>query len=219
MLENIETSKGTIVIHNEKVFQYGLKKIDLEISKKNLLDFREILLRHNIKFGLIYGTLLGAIREHNFIKHDEDTDVYILGEEREAFLESLADFEKEGFIVGRYDEDALLSLVREDEYIDVYMFEKARFGNRIRRGQVIKEKYLSDTIEYNFLGKSFNVAKKYEEFLVYLYGEDWKIPKEDTPADTPIIRKRLAKYIKSSFPKLYHYLVNLRDFSHRFNTF
>jgi len=76
-LDKIETENGTIVIHTERIFRHGFKKIDISIAKKNLLDFRRILNRNGIKFGLIYGTLLGAIREQNFIKHDEDTDVYI----------------------------------------------------------------------------------------------------------------------------------------------
>jgi len=37
-------------------------------------------------FGLIYGTLLGAIRENNFIEDEEDINIFILNENKEVFL-------------------------------------------------------------------------------------------------------------------------------------
>jgi len=112
--------------------------------------------------------------------------------------------------------NGLLSLLREDEYIDVYFFKKTKFGNRIRNGhQTVKESFLIDTIEYDFLGESFNVARHYEEFLVYLYGKDWKIPKDNVFADTPTLTVKIVRYIYNNFPRLFHYVVNLRDFLYR----
>ena len=67
MTNKIITKKG-IIIFEEKTPIAGTKTLDIKTARKNLLDVKKILDFHNIKFGLIYGTLLGAIRENNFIE-------------------------------------------------------------------------------------------------------------------------------------------------------
>ncbi len=70
----------------------GRKLINRDVCRENLLDFKRILDEKNIQFGLMFGTLLGAVREKNFIEHDEDTDVYVLAEYRENILSLLFKF-------------------------------------------------------------------------------------------------------------------------------
>lgn len=48
-----------------------------KIARQNLLDVKKILDKHKIKFWLNTGTLLGAIREKNFIKWDHDIDLRV----------------------------------------------------------------------------------------------------------------------------------------------
>ena len=206
----IKTKSGIISFEEVHFEQNSGKKIDLEISKENLLDFQKVLDKHEVKFGLIYGTLLGAIRENNFIKHDEDIDVYILEEDRNIFLDSLHDLESIGFVVGRYT-NGLLSVLRKGEYIDIYMFKKRFMANRICSGTVIKEKYLIDTIEYEFLGSSFKVPRDFENLLITLYGEDWKIPKVGSPADAPRLVIIIKRKINHYFPSLYKLFKNIRN--------
>ena len=73
-----------------KPFYYPLKKL---YTKKHNKRFREHSLDlmkcfdqcmndNNIPYSLIFGSLLGAIREKGFIKHDLDIDVAIPIEER-----------------------------------------------------------------------------------------------------------------------------------------
>lgn len=109
MIDKINTING-VYTYEVIDFVVGTKKINIEKSKKNLLDFRKCFNDANISFGLIYGTLLGAIRENNFIKHDEDTDVFVLAEDREKVLSILFKLKELGLVVGRYEED-LLSLI------------------------------------------------------------------------------------------------------------
>ena len=78
MKANIQTSNG-IYTYEVKTFTLGSKRINRKISKDNLLDFRACLKDANITFGLLYGTLLGGIREDDFIAHDEDLDVFVFG--------------------------------------------------------------------------------------------------------------------------------------------
>jgi len=205
----IKTSSG-IITFEEIHFEQGTgKKIDLEISRLNLLALQEVLDQHKVKFGLFFGTLLGAIRENNFIKHDEDIDVYVLDEDREALLNSLHDLEKKGFVVGRYH-DELLSIIRDDEYIDIYFFKKRIFNTRICAGTVIKEKYLIETIKYNFIGSTFTIPKDYEEVLIKLYGADWRTPKVNSPASSPTLINLYIIKLKNKSPFIYKILRQIK---------
>lgn len=204
MYKYIKTSRGEIK-YTPTHFKVGTKIIDIEKSKDNLLSFKRVMDKNNLKFGLIYGTLLGAIRENNFISHDEDTDVYILDEDREELLDTLHDLISSGFTVGRYV-DNLISIVRDGEYIDIYIFSKHHFGYRICNGEIIKERYLTKTIKYNFLNSYFNIPKDYEECLVYLYGKDWKTPIKDYhPANYPFLTQIKYKLV-DRFPSTYKFI-------------
>jgi hypothetical protein len=95
-LNEIVTKNGVIKIKN-KDFSEPNKHLDIDIAKKNLLDLKEVMDRSGVKFGLIYGTLLGAYREKNFIKHDYDTDLFVLEEVKQDLLDSLPGLIKIGF--------------------------------------------------------------------------------------------------------------------------
>ncbi|OJV42584.1 MAG: hypothetical protein BGO29_11955 [Bacteroidales bacterium 36-12] len=174
-MEKIKTPKG-IYRFSLKILYLGRKRIDKKISKQNLSDFNAIATRNNLKFGLLYGTLLGAIREQDFIAHDEDIDLFVLFEQQDLFLSMLFELRENGFEVVRYDRRGLVSIMRNNEYIDIYFFRPFREGIRTCCGECVFEKYLLDTIYMDFLSEKVLVPKDYEEFLIFQYGKDWKIP-------------------------------------------
>lgn len=195
-MSEIDTSNG-IYEYTEVEFTNGVKRINREISKVNLLDLKEVLDKNKISFGLIYGTLLGAIRENDFIVHDEDTDIFVLKENENEVLNLLFLLRNSGFEVGRY-RDNLLSILRNGEYIDIYFFQKVGISTRECQGYVIKSSYLENLIEYMFLGEAFNIPKNAEELLIKLYGKDWRIPKENTPASNYGWYLTIRSYISKS---------------------
>ena len=201
MMQVINTKRGDIEFEPQE-FILGSKIIDKEIAKENLLEFQNVMDRNSITFSLAYGTLLGAIRESDFISHDEDIDVAILDEDRDNFLAILDEFIAIGFTVGRYAND-LLSLIRNGEYIDIYIFRKRPFGYREFSNEKLKESYLIDRVEYNFMDSKFYIPKDYERYLIDHYGKDWKVPIKDYHACNPNLYLRTKNIIKNNSEPLF----------------
>ena len=200
-MQIIETKQGQYLFEPQE-FTLGSKIIGRAISKENLILFKQIMEKNNIAFSLAYGTLLGAIRENNFIAHDEDTDVAILAENENDFLNILFELKENDFVVGRYEQN-LLSIIRKGEYIDIYIFEKSLFGYRKFANEVLKEEYLLETIKYNFLDNDFNIPSKYIQYLEEHYGNDWKIPKKNMHACNPGIYLSIKLFIQNNFKILF----------------
>lgn len=179
----------------------GRKFLDSDTSKKNLLDFRKFALNNQLPFGIIYGTLLGAVRKNSFIEYDEDTDVYILDEYREHLLSLLFRLREIGFEVARYDQD-LLSVMRDNDYIDIYIFRKTIFNRRVCNEDSIPGKYFDSFSTINFLGTEFNTLYNYLSFLEKAYGKDWMIPKRNSPAEVKNLNIRLKRYLRKMIPDL-----------------
>jgi len=207
-MKKINTTNG-VYEYKEKHFENGIKKIDRDVARDNLLSLKSLLDSNNVLFGLIYGTLLGAIRENNFIAHDEDTDLFMLDENKADFLDALLELREIGFEVGRYS-GSLISIIRNDEYIDIYFFKKTKTNIRECEGYIIKTTFLENLQKYTFLGKDFNIPQNPEELLVCLYGKDWKTPMEGRPATNFSLYLRFVILFEKNLPTVYGLLKLLR---------
>lgn len=154
----------------------GIKRINKHVVKKNLLNVKEVFDKEGLFFGLMFGTLLGAIRENDFIIHAADTDLFILSEDEEKFKSVLFELREIGFELIRYERSGLYSISRNNEYIDVYSMKPFSKGVRCCGGKYILEKYLLDTTSIDFLGSEFIVPKESKEFLEVHYGSNWETP-------------------------------------------
>lgn len=201
MNEIINTSNGEYEFEVQE-FVLGQKLIDRSISKDNLLSLHKCFEEFDIEFGLIYGTLLGAVREGNFIEHDEDTDLFALEEEREKILDSLFRLREYGLEVGRYEAE-ILSIMKDDEYIDIYFFKKNIFGKRVANGSLIDSKYLEELEDLDFLGKTFKVPKNPKELLEIIYGKNWRIPKKDVKGSNFGAYLTIRFFVRDNFPNLF----------------
>ena len=59
-----------------------LKKIQVEILD-NVVEFCQ---RHNLRYFLAYGTLLGAVRHNGYIPWDDDIDIHMPRPDYEKFI-------------------------------------------------------------------------------------------------------------------------------------
>ena len=170
-----KTSGGVLKFKTTPLY-YGSKVINKDIAFENLLIVKRILDSHFIPFQLAYGTLLGAVRENDFIDHDEDIDLIILSEYKQFFIDLLPSFINEGFVVARYDRRGLLSIIKEGEYIDFYFFKKSDDGLRECSGLLCLANHIENTSPFLFREVEFSAPKNFEDFLLYEYGLDWRIP-------------------------------------------
>ncbi len=173
-MATIKTSSGQVIHYNNRVL-YGQKQINKPIAFENLIALKRIFDESNIRSMLIAGTLLGVVREHDFITHDEDIDLAFLYEDKQKVIDILPAILKEGFEIARYDRRNLLSVIRKDEYIDFYFFQK---DEELRRcnGWLIPAKFIEKTTNIKFKGFYFIAPQDYLEYLKYEYGEDWRTP-------------------------------------------
>lgn len=72
-----------------------------EIMVENLRDIREIFDKHNIKFWLDWGTLLGAIRNGKIIEWDHDIDLGIREEDFKKISPILPEIKKRAFFISK----------------------------------------------------------------------------------------------------------------------
>lgn len=171
---------------NGKPFQYDAVNLVVEEGKKitfdqakNILFFaKELLDEKQIEFCLIYGTLLGAIREKSFISHDYDVDIYI--EDEQALLNAIPEFYARGFKLCRVVQHRLYSFMVDGVYIDLYIYGKAPFPFNLwcywLAGDIMPKKLFTGKEEIDFLGGRFKVPQNPENIISFLYGKSWRTP-------------------------------------------
>lgn len=133
-----------------------------------------------LRFYLIFGTLLGAVRDHGLIKGDEDVDVYVDSEE--LLRRSLPFLYENGLKVCRINEHYYYSFHTDNKsYIDVYIRGKLPLSiwrlwcDRINFA-VIPRMYIRKHDKIEFLGIECLCPHKPERVLRYWYGKTWRIP-------------------------------------------
>ncbi|MFB6341512.1 LicD family protein [Saccharicrinis sp. FJH62] len=208
------TTRKYIVIDGERFYyneihlEHGRKQIDREIARENIEIFYNVIEKTDITYGLFFGTLLGAVREKNFIAHDEDTDIYVFDEEKLKVKSLIPKLREVGLEMIRY-EDYMISLMRKDEYIDLYFFKKIKhIGGKELRKNYYSWEFDAELMEnqecYDFLGMSFPVPANPEHMLEIIYGKTWRTPIKNYNAPKNTIIGKIS-YLAPIFKKLPFY--------------
>lgn len=95
--------KGTGVITGEDFRRMQLLELDM------LVEMDRICRKHNIRYTITSGTLLGAVRHKGYIPWDDDADVAMLREEYEKFRRVSHELNPE---ICFFQEDVLLPQAR-----------------------------------------------------------------------------------------------------------
>lgn len=134
--------------------------MDKSISKDNLLILKKIFDDNNLRFHLIDGTLLGAIRDKDFITGDSDTDIRINFEDIPLLVHITPILINNGLIPLRVSNNEI-SFFKNNEYIDI------EFQHKITRFTKKLEKI-------KFLGTEFYIPSDHDEYLTICYG-NWRV--------------------------------------------
>ena len=184
-----------IFINSDTVFKdYDFKarmkrrsgSLDTKIASQNLLLMKHIFDSYDVKFTLLFGTVLGAVRQNSFIEHDTDTDTGIFEEDRGKLIEAIPTLLENGFDIIRtkYPDD-LVTFMKDDEYIDVGIFRLTKKYQKeyyVYQENFIDRDFLDDLDKISFLGEEFNIPKNVGFYLRKTYGSDWHIPRKNEPA-------------------------------------
>lgn len=166
----------------EHLVEDNLPELNKEDALYLMLKVQRCAKEHGIDIYLAYGTLLGAIRDKDFIKGDKDLDIYIKDEE--AFFKLLPALKNIGVQLIRYINTAVFSF-RDIEhpgvYLDVFVLRKSRslwglYCYGLGNGAFVPKKYLCDDENITFLGHSFKVPKNPVQILKFWYGDTWDTP-------------------------------------------
>lgn len=150
-------------------------------GKKLLYKVKELFGIKHIRFSLAFGTLLGAVREHDLIKGDEDLDVFTDQEDR--LRSAIPWLAEQGLVVTRVKEGDFYSFrIDEQSYIDVYILRPFKFSLWgiwcYSLSDCATPKYFFKNYQkITFLGEDFLVPSNPEKLVEFWYGEDWRVPK------------------------------------------
>jgi hypothetical protein len=160
---------------------------------------------------LAYGTLLGAVRQGDFIGHDSDADLGYVSEHEHPVDASLESFRLQrrltrmGFEVSRYSGLAFKVIVRESDGsprgLDV-------FGGFVREGTLylmgevgrpFRREWLEPRTEVTLAGRAFPAPHEPERLLEAMYGPGWRVPDPAYKFETPrTVQRRLSGWFRGT---------------------
>ena len=170
-----------------------------------------------MKYYLSSGTLLGAIREKNFIKWDWDVQMYLLMENAYPIRKKISKIlKKNGFkIIKFYDsrESLKWSLERKKIIFELTAwYEEAHWRFRKYKQMKVPAYLFKNQKIVNFRGTNYWTFSSPKKYLEFCYG-DWKTPKRTSDkslyATSDHMRannllNRLIVFFKKLFFKIKH---------------
>jgi len=156
------------------------------MQKQMLLDISDLLDKYNVKHCLMFGTLLGAIRENNFLEWDnEDIDLGIFEQfwkPNDLLWRNFnLDLRNSGYYVKdmAYNYICIASKNNPNLHIDLYLLLKTPEEYQVIVTGIIAHFPFEDfdTLDtISFMGKIFNIPHNVETHLVHNYGPNWRTP-------------------------------------------
>lgn len=176
-MAHIKTSKGFLE-YKSHLLDFGAKVLEPVRMLENLQVMAFYLDKIGINWGPAFGTLIGIVRNEGFLPWKPVFDIYILKEDEERFKDVLWLLREADFELVRYERRGRYYLVRNDEYIKVFVLTKVSSDIRhTGSSDFIHEKYIQNTVKWDFKGVMLNVPADVDEYLTFQY-DDWVTPKQ-----------------------------------------
>jgi len=172
--DRLTDGKKTQLVHS----RISPPSMDHDQAIEYLLKVKEVFDRHDVKFWLIYGTLLGAVRDGDFIVGDKDIDLATYEDDAEKRFPAILELEEFGLKVIRTNTfDNSFQVKKNLICIDFGSMSRHR-DYMWRNGRFYEPRdFFSELIEWPFLGTTFLIPKNYTEYLeTHYYGDRWKAP-------------------------------------------
>ena len=180
---NVLTGEKDKNINNGVIFNeiYNQEReFSLSIAKENLRDILSVLNKFGITHWLMFGTLLGCVREGNFIEYDTDIDLGCFRCQYNLLAYAIKELESLGFqLIRVVKNNSLVTIIRDGVYLDFYTFipgkedESEYFWSQVKLTKINLK-----LIERKFLGFEVNILTDCSEVLSKWYGTDWRVPKK-----------------------------------------
>ena len=149
-----------------------------EQAKNILFKMKTLLDEKGIRFWLIYGTLLGAVRDKNFISHDKDVDIQTW--EFEKLLSIIPWLDQQGMKLIRVQPGRIYTFAMDNAYVDIYIAGRAPFPLNLwcywLNGNIVPKRLVVPLTHIDFLGEQFNVPAQSEKLMEFFYGKSWRTP-------------------------------------------
>jgi hypothetical protein len=175
------------------------KHFDREDARATLLEAKGIFEQNGKRFFLDRGTLLGAIRESDFIASDYDIDLGVFADE--VTLDEIKEmFQGTNFRLNQNSDFKVGLISSSGIQLDLFSTRRER-GYFVSSGyRDIHHWYFSpfELSEYEFLGETFLIPSSFERHLAENYG-NWRTPTAfyDLSYDEPcVVYGRSAKTIE-----------------------
>lgn len=221
-MSRIKTSKGFLEYNNHLLY-FGNKVINKKVMLDNLHVLALYLDKIDINWGPAFGSLIGVVRNDDFQPWKPMFDIYILKEDEERFKDILWLLMEIGFTIVRYERRGYYFLERNGEIIKFYVLTKISTDVRHTAGGFyIHDKYLQNTVKWEFKGIELNVPAEVDEYLTFHYGEDWTTPKQTVVYSTSMFIRYwywIKTWIQDHLPNNLYYLWLLKHKKKDFERF
>lgn len=191
-MAHITTSKGYLEYKSHMLY-FGGKVMSKEVVIDNLNVLSFYLDKIDINWGPAFGTLIGIVRNDDLQPWKPVFDIYILKEDEERFKDILWLLLDVGFKLVRYERKGRYYLERNGEFFKIFVLHK--ISTEVRHTgsyDFIHEKYIQNTVKWDFNGILLNVPQEVDEYLTFQYG-DWTIPRQT------------VRYEKNIFSRYYYW--------------
>tara|TARA_B100000315_G_scaffold233356_1_gene246416 strand:+ start:1511 stop:2134 length:624 start_codon:yes stop_codon:yes gene_type:complete len=201
------------IVNGEEITFYSDK--ELEFRNKGLQEIKSVLNEINIECILIFGILLGAVRDKNYIKWDWDVELAVFPEEIYPKFDQLEVLVKDkGFEMEKVRIESKYFKTNLKKYDNKYTLLGLHKNGDMRSSKwnQVPSKYFDQLGEIEFLGEIYKTPSNVHGYLAFTYGENWRTPKitynkkEYLSSDARIkisLVKQIINKLKGIFSRLF----------------